>query len=202
MICQQLGFKSLWKRQQLRIRSPWNVNDSGSSRSGYVNYLTSDIGLTQKNPELMPLEPPSTQTFYTPSWIHANWEGKRSGSTSAPDRPRPCLANANSGDLLAHTKVDHKVVVSVDSATDIPVGNLKLCHEDWGQPMLLRIGALCAIENRFDGVCYTEGNPHEGGDLACLKRLDRTILVCHRVVRIDGVWRLDGASDHAPLPDE
>ena len=46
-----------------------------------------------------------------------------------------------------------------------------------------------------------EGNRHEGGDLMCFDRLDRTSLVCHRVVRIDGDWGPDGPSDHAPLPE-
>ena len=35
----------------------------------------------------------------------------------------------------------------------------------------------------------------------CFECLDRTSLVCHRVVRIDGDWGPDGASDHAPLPE-
>ena len=71
--------------------------------------------------------------------------------------------------------VDHKVAVSVDSTTSIPLGNLKLRHEDRLQPLLLRtnaflegspsdLGIHCAAKNRFGGVCYMEGNRHEGGD--------------------------------------
>ena len=86
MICQQLGFKSLWKRQQLGIRLPWNVNDSGSSRSGYVNYLTYASGA------------PVTPDLLHPQLDPCQLGGKSSGLTSAPDCPRPCLANANSSD--------------------------------------------------------------------------------------------------------
>ena len=42
------------------------------------------------------------------------------------------------------TEVDHKVAVSVDSTTSIPLGNLKLRHEDRLrlQPLLLRTKAF------------------------------------------------------------
>ena len=42
--------------------------EASALRRSRLVYLTSDIGPAQSDPELMPLEPVPTQTFYTASW--------------------------------------------------------------------------------------------------------------------------------------